>query len=158
MSRSLKDFGGWLSFYRLIHWIWFILVLSAYIIFVSLTLFISLMDLSLTEAFVIIPVSILFFGQFFFLSRIFIILEKRSEKVPDKIVRYWLYQLLAQTVVFLILYFSGYLDERIQSVNRTHVLIVGFSGMLLWYIIWIIYFRYSRRVREYYGANAEKLF
>jgi len=158
MTKDFSKFAGWLSFFQIIHWIWFILILAAYIFYVSLTLLVALINLSFGDVLYIFPVSLLFFCRFFFLTRIFIIIEKKSEAVPAKIVRYWLFQFIMEVLVLSGLYLGGYLARYLRAADSLTLFVSGLSLTLCWYIIWVIYFRYSRRVREYYGVNSSKLF
>lgn len=155
MSKPLNEFGGWLSFFQIIHWIWFMASLIALIISVSLAFLTSLINVSLVNILYIFPFSLIFFVVFYFISRIFKIVEKKSIDVPDRIVRYWFLQMLMLLLMDILGYIVVYFIKELKFSMSLRYSLLRFGAFILWYFLWILYFQNSRRVREYYGKNAD---
>ena len=141
--EKYSTFGGWLRFFQIINILWVVLiglVITASLVFASLDYYepheysdVFAAAFELTPEFVI---SIVTLGA----------LARKSPTTPAKIVQNMGYYVWATLAVYFILYYlfkSGAITDKP----------ITFWGAVIYYYIWSSYFKRSKRVKSYYGAN-----
>ncbi len=144
LDERLFAFGGWLRFYQVIN------ILS--IVFIGI-LILAIAGFEIMGAYEENELKDAFIGIFEFLPDLIFpiiiirILKIKNEKIPDEIVKYLGYYVAASLLVYGIFYYLFKTDVIAEKP-------VSFLSSLIYYYIWSSYFKKSKRVKAYYGANA----
>lgn len=150
MAKPLDQFGGWLKFFYIIQWLNFILW-GITILAIMLAIFIA------GSAAKVIEYLISFFNVIaivFLCFRIIKIVRKKETSTPKQIIK------LMTWIVFTVsifAFFEGifyYFTLGINGLSNLSETFRDIIRILTWYAIWTNYFKKSKRVAAYYGANA----
>lgn len=156
MSKPLNEFGGWLSFCKLCVILSFILMLKD-VVLVSIALvanpFMHITSIS-TQDTVSAVIGVFAYGILLFLQvQIIKVLKIRVPIIPTQISKLfivWLLVLLASFGVIFVIYHFKMMPNSFE-INKLKISIIAGSIVPL---SWLAYFRWSKRVKAYYGANA----
>jgi hypothetical protein len=158
VSKPLNEFGGWLSFCR------FCVILSFILIIIDLVLvFIALVAIAFThptnissQDTVSAVVGVFEVGIVVFIQvQMIKILKTRAPIIPTQISKLfivWLVVIIAGFGVFFVMYHFNMLPSSFAIDKFKISTLAGLIGPLSW----LAYFRRSKRVKAYYGANAFK--
>ncbi len=153
MVKPLNEFGGWLKFFQIIN-VFSLILVALY--FLSTLYFTAgalssknplTNELKLSIAFMFT----LFPALFYYTVRILKSLKIKSSHVPDEISRYIRFILLFSViagVVEITLFVSSDISKLVYDLFRSLIQPVVIN------IIWLMYFRKSVRVKEFYGQNS----
>ena len=153
MVKPLNEFGGWLKFFQIIN-IFSLILVTLY--FLSTLYFTAgafslknplTNELKLSIAFMFT----LFPALFYYTFKILKSLKTKSMHVPDEISGYIKYILLFSViagVVEITLFASPDLLKLVYDLFRSLIQPIAIN------IIWLMYFRKSVRVKEFYGQNS----
>lgn len=152
MAKPLNQFGGYLKFFFIIQWVNFI--------FCGLTALIALLTMISVKTLIrTIEPMILFFYSIVITSLCFKIIKsikKQTTETPRQIIKL-LTWILSAAFIFTILEWSCnyFIPAPAESSSSTIIELTGsIIRVLIWYAIWTSYFKKSKRVAAYYGANA----
>jgi len=135
--------GGWLRFFQITNYI--SLILGGIIaIVMSLSIFLEdgLFETQLDLASFILEISPSLIFSFLILK----VIKKREPHIPAKIKKYiggYVVMSLLITLLLNYLHSSGLITDKPTTV----------LGDIIYYAIWVSYFKRSKRVAEYYGQN-----
>lgn len=153
MAKPLNEFGGWLKFFQIINVFLIILILLYFVstayfaagAFSSKIPFTKELKLSIVFMFTLFPL------LYFFTGKILRLLKVKSPEVPDDISRYIVYIIIVSVsagIAEILFFHSGDFSKFIFSIFKSVI------QPLVINIIWLAYFRRSKRVKEFYGENA----
>lgn len=154
MTKALNEFGGWLKFYYVLSIIH--LVFSAMGLLTIVAIMTNLLEIHDTvHPQVVLTLFFRNVGVIAFLAFIIKFLKKQDSGTPGKIIR------LIQGLSLYALIFA-YISkvQRFQfeqglgsegNPNTRHSLLVLF--IFTWALVWIMYFKKSKRVAAYYGLK-----
>jgi len=143
-SSDKLGFGGWLRFFQVMN------IISVVIVVLLLLLVASELLFDFLELGNDIEMYTLFIEVLIVLSystATLKILKIQNQTIPQTLNKYLTVYFIASMLMFginLLLYYYDYLEEKPESI----------SSDIFYYLIWIFYFKKSKRVNEYYGANA----
>lgn len=153
MIKPLNEFGGWLKLFQIIN-IFSLILVTLY--FLS-TLYFTAGALSLKNPLTnelklsIVFMFTLFPALFYYTVKILKSLKIKSPHVPDEISGYIRFILLVSViagVVEIILFSSQEISKLVYDIFRSLIQPVVMN------IIWLVYFKKSVRVKEFYGQNS----
>jgi hypothetical protein len=155
MSKPLNEFGGWLSFCKLCVILSFILLIKD-VVLVSIALvanqFVHFTNISRQDTF---SAMIVIFGYVilvFIQIQIIKILKTRAPIISNKLSKLfivWLVVIIAIWGVFFVMDHFNILPGSFYDKFKIKAL----AGLII-PLSWLAYFRWSKRVKAYYGANA----
>ena len=154
MSKPLNEFGGWLAFLNINLWVSFIVsALGALVALLSLFVLHGLDAIRCIIFFILCGVLIFLSFKMIKLIRI------QESMTPNIAVRFINWVSLLGVLVVIYNFWSGYvLASDKDMIKLIPELAGGFIKMVIWYSIWTLYFKHSKRVLAYYGKNADKSF
>ncbi len=156
MSKPLNEFGGWLNFCGICV-ILSVIILSIDIVEVIIVLVVSafthlIINISrqdiVSGMIVVLVNGILVFIQ----VRIIKILKERAPIISTQISKLfigWLVVIMAMWGVFFVMYHFNILPGSFYDKFKISAL----AGLII-PLSWLAYFRWSQRVKAYYGANS----
>ena len=140
--KPLNEFGGWLTFFYLSLWVKLVLFLGE-----SLLWLVKLMN---RTAF--IPFALEYFFEYLLLSMVIVNMLKIVKK-PDPTVPNKMFLLLLLYLLFFLM-FAG-IQALVSRLTNHPIGAYSGSGDLTWGCLFIPYFFQAKRVKAYYGVNAE---
>jgi hypothetical protein len=155
LSKPLNEFGGWLSFCR------FYVILN----FIGITIFLALlliklikgafMHITYSSQIIVLAVIIIFVSVIFVfnLVQILKILKTRSSIISTKISKLFILWLVLNMVTSVIIFVMGYLNILHGSFKIDKFMNNALLNSITT-LSWLAYFRWSKRVKAFYGANA----
>jgi hypothetical protein len=153
MVKPLNEFGGWLKLFQIINVFSMILVTLYFLstlyfaagAFSSKNPLTNELKLSIAFMFTLFP------ALFYYTFKILKSLKIKSSHVPDEIsgyIRYILIFSVIAGVVEITLFASPDISKLVYDLFRSLIQPIVIN------VIWLIYFRKSVRVKEFYGQNA----
>jgi hypothetical protein len=153
MVKPLNEFGGWLKFFQIIN-VFSLILVTLYFLstlyfaagaFSSKNAFTSELKLSIAFMFTLFP------ALLFYTFKILKSLKIKESHVPDEISGYIRYILLFSViagVVEITLFAAPDISKLVYDLFRSLIQPIVIN------IIWLLYFRKSVRVKEFYGRNS----
>ena len=154
MVKPLNEFGGWLKFFQLINVFCLILVMlySLSTLYYAAGAFSSKIpftdELKLSAAFMFTLFPLLFY----YTIKILKALRIQSPHIPDEISGY-IRNIMIFSVIAGIVEVS-YLKSSPDMTQQAYDLFRSLIQPIIMNLIWLLYFRKSVRVKEFYGKNA----
>lgn len=145
IDERLVSFGGWLRFYQVINIISVVFIGIVILAIVAFGFMEAYDDNEFSEAIIGI---FEFLPDLIFSIAIIRILTTQNQGIPGKIVKYLGYYLAASLLAYAVFYYLF----KIEVVTEKPV---SFFGSVFYYFIWSSYFKKSKRVKAYYGENAQ---
>lgn len=153
MVKPLSEFGGWLRFFQFINVFSMILVLLYFLSTLyfaagalsSKNPFTDELKLSIAFMFTLFP------ALFYYTFKILKSLRIKSSHIPDEISGYIRYILIISVfagIVEMTLFAAPDISKLVYDLFRSLI------QPLVINIIWLMYFRKSARVKEFYGRNS----
>ena len=144
LDDRLYSFGGWLRFYQMINIISVVFVGVIVLAVAAFEIMGAYEENELKETFIYF---FEFLPDFIIPIMILRILKIKDEKTPDQVVKFLGYYVAVSLLLYGIYY---YLFETNMVAEKP----VSFWSSVIYYFIWSSYFKKSKRVKAYYGANA----
>ena len=156
MSKPFNEFGGWLIFCRICVILSFVLIIKdVVLVLIALVAnpFMHITDISRQDT-----VSAVI-GVFFDVILVFIqvqmikIFKTRAPIIPTQISKLFIVWLVVVIAIFGVSFVTDHFNMLPSSLEIDKLKISTFAGLII-PLSWLAYFRRSKRVKAYYGANA----
>lgn len=144
VDARFESFGGWLRFFQVINYI------SASIIifmFFMVAVFFAFGQYGEGELFEAVIAAVELIPDLIIPLLILQIIKIKRKEIPQRLVKLLGIYLVCSLVVYAVVY---YLFKTDVVADKP----VSFWGSLIYYYIWLSYFKKSKRVKAYYGENA----
>ena len=156
MGKPINEYGGWLVFCRICIILSLIFIIGNLISLFSVVI-ISVFLYNTVERQIFFSAITAIFAELILVliqMQIIKILKTQASDIPAKISKLfiaWSVSVIAFWGVFLVM---DHFNMLLKS-NKNNKMIVAFEGLII-PLTWIAYFKWSKRVRAYYGHNAFK--
>ena len=149
MSKPLNAFGGWLACFYIISWL-SLIVLAIFTLLYLLAIFRASNELDGIESLIYcINCGIVAFLSF----EIIKLIRIQEPMTPDRVVR-----LMGWVLILAVLFIIPELclDHVLTNGKNTAEIGKDVIRVVVWYAIWSLYFKKSKRVLAYYGNKNKK--
>lgn len=158
MSKPLNEFGGWLNFCGICV-ILSVIMLSIDIVEVIIVLVVSAFThliINISRQDIVSGVIVVFVNGIlvFIQVQIIKILKERAPIIPTQISKLFIVWLVVPIVIFGVVFLMHHFNMLPSSFKIDKLKISNLLAVLIIPLSWLAYFRKSKRVKAYYGANA----